>query len=94
MVWRAGVSAARGTHDDAVPWLLLQTPRQAAAARAELLGLLKAGVLQDALRERAAQAALTGAAGHAFNWTGHGTKRHSPVYLDNNAGTCCVCKHF
>lgn len=72
MVGRARVSAARGAHDDALPRLLLQTARQAAAARAELLRLLEPGVLQDALGERSSQAALTGAVRQAFTCNTHG----------------------
>lgn len=51
VVGRTGVSATRGTHHDAFPWLPLQASGQAAAARAELLRLLKSRVLQDALGE-------------------------------------------
>ncbi len=59
MVWRTWVSAAHGGHDDTLPRLPLHTPCQAAAARTKLLGLLKARIFQDALRERSSQAALT-----------------------------------
>lgn len=68
MIWRAGVSSARGAHDDAFPRLPLQTPCQAAAARPELLRLLKPRILQDALGESSSKAALTGAATQAFTW--------------------------
>lgn len=66
VVRRAGVSAAGGALEHALPRLLLQTPCQAAAARAKFLRLLKTGVLQDALGERSPQAALAGAAREAF----------------------------
>lgn len=67
MVGRARVASPNGPHDDSVARLPLQVPRQAAAARAELLRrLLEAGVLQDAFWEGCPQAALTAAAGQAF----------------------------
>lgn len=65
MIRCAGVTAPHGAHDDTFPRLPLQTPCQAAAARTELLRLLKARILQDALREGSSQAALTAAAGQA-----------------------------
>ena len=65
MIGRAGVAAAGGAHHGRLPGLPLHAARQAAAARAELLLLLKARVLQDAFWETAPQAALAGAAGHA-----------------------------
>lgn len=52
VVRSAGVSAAQGAHDDTLPGLPLQAPCEAAAACTELLGLLEAGVLQDAFWER------------------------------------------
>lgn len=64
----AGVSAPCGAHDDSLPRLPLHAPRQAAAARAELLRLLEARVLQDALRESPTKAALAGAAGQTFTF--------------------------
>lgn len=66
MIWCARVPASYGAHDDTFPRLPLQTPCQAAAARTKLLRLLKARILQDALREGSSQAALTGTARKAF----------------------------
>lgn len=67
MVGRARVAPANGPQHDSVTRLPPQVPRQAAAARAELLRrLLEAGVLQDAFWEGSPQAALTAAAGQAF----------------------------
>lgn len=68
VVGRAGVAPANGPHHDPISRLPLQAPRQAAAARAELLRwrLLEARVLQDAFWEGSPQAALTAAAGQAF----------------------------
>lgn len=68
MVGRAGVAPANGPHHDSLARFPLQAPRQAAAARAELLRwrLLEARVLQDAFWEGGPQAALTAAARQAF----------------------------
>lgn len=63
VVGGAGVPAAHRPHDDPLAGLPLQTPRQAAAARTELLRLLEAGILQDAFWEGSSHAALTKAAG-------------------------------
>lgn len=67
VIGRARVAPADGPHHDSVGRLPLQAPRQAAAARAELLRrLLEARVLQDAFWEGAPQAALAAAAAQAL----------------------------
>lgn len=67
VIGRAGVASTNGPHHDSVGRLPLQAPRQAVAARAELLRrLLEARVLQDAFWEGSPQAALTATAGQAF----------------------------
>lgn len=81
MVGGAGVPAARRRQEDALPRLPLQAAGQAAAARAELLGLLEAAVLQDALGEGPAQAALTGAVEQALTW------KHTPGRLSTSYNT-------
>ena len=95
------MAAPRGRHHGRLPGPPLYAARQAAAARAELLLLLEAGVLQDAFWETAPQAALAGAAGQAPSWwrgarTDTRTRSHArthKVIPSTHTQTTVMCTH-